>query len=121
MAKRNGRWIAGAINFIGSDTLFGRNWGAVEHHPFLHFEVCYYQAIDFAIQRGLRIVEAGAQGEHKLARGYLPQTTYSAHFIADPDLRRAIADYLKRERAYVAEVGRELAESGPFRKAADEA
>jgi predicted N-acyltransferase len=121
MAKRNGRWIAGAINFIGSDTLFGRNWGAVEHHPFLHFEVCYYQAIDFAIQRGLRIVEAGAQGEHKLARGYLPQTTYSAHFIADPDLRRAIADYLKRERAYVAEVGRELTEAGPFRKAADEA
>ena len=121
MAKRNGRWIAGAINFIGSDTLFGRNWGAVEHHPFLHFEVCYYQAIDFAIQRGLKIVEAGAQGEHKLARGYLPQTTYSAHFIADPDLRRAIADYLKRERAYVAEVGRELAEAGPFRKAADEA
>jgi predicted N-acyltransferase len=121
MAKRNGRWIAGAINFIGSDTLFGRNWGAVEHHPFLHFEVCYYQAIDFAIQRGLKVVEAGAQGEHKLARGYLPQTTYSAHFIADPDLRRAIADYLKRERAYVAEAGRELTEAGPFRKAADEA
>jgi predicted N-acyltransferase len=121
MAKRNGRWIAGAINFVGSDTLFGRNWGAVEHHPFLHFEVCYYQAIDFAIQRGLKIVEAGAQGEHKLARGYLPQTTYSAHYIADPDLRRAIADYLKRERAYVAEVGRELSDAGPFRKAADEA
>ena len=121
MAKRNDRWIAGAINFIGSDTLFGRNWGAVEHHPFLHFEVCYYQAIDFAIQRGLKVVEAGAQGEHKLARGYLPQTTYSAHYIADADLRRAIADYLKRERAYVAEVGRELAEAGPFRKGADEA
>ena len=117
MAKRNGRWIAGAINFIGSDTLFGRNWGAVEHHPFLHFEVCYYQAIEFAIERGLKTVEAGAQGEHKLARGYLPQTTYSAHYIADPDLRRAIADYLKRERAYVAEVGRELTEAGPFRKA----
>lgn len=121
MAKRNGRWIAGAINFIGADTLFGRNWGAVEHHPFLHFEVCYYQAIDFAIQRGLKTVEAGAQGEHKLARGYLPQTTYSAHYIADPDLRRAIADYLKRERAYVAEVSRELSEAGPFRKGADEA
>ena len=121
MAKRNGRWIAGAINFIGSDTLFGRNWGAIEHHPFLHFEVCYYQAIEFAIERGLKTVEAGAQGEHKLARGYLPQTTYSAHYIADPDLRRAIADYLKRERAYVAEVGRELTEAGPFRKAADEA
>jgi len=120
MAKRNGRWIAGAINFIGSDTLFGRHWGAVEHHPFLHFEICYYQAIDFAIQRGLRIVEAGAQGEHKLARGYLPQTTYSAHYIADPGLRRAIADYLKRERAYVAEAGRELTDAGPFRKSQDE-
>jgi predicted N-acyltransferase len=120
MAKRDGRWIAGAINFIGSDTLFGRNWGAIEHHPFLHFEVCYYQAIDFAIERGLKIVEAGAQGEHKLARGYLPQTTYSAHYIADPDLRRAIADYLKRERAYVAEVGRELTDAGPFRKPSDE-
>jgi uncharacterized protein len=121
MAKRNGRWIAGAINFVGSDTLFGRNWGAIEHHNFLHFEVCYYQAIDFAIRRGLDTVEAGAQGEHKLARGYLPQTTWSAHFIADPGLRRAIADYLKRERAYVAEVGRELAASGPFRKSADDA
>ena len=116
MAKRNGRWIAGAINFVGSDTLFGRNWGAVEHHPFLHFEVCYYQAIDFAIKRGLKTIEAGAQGEHKIARGYLPQTTYSAHYIADPDLRRAIADYLRRERAYVAEAGRELTEAGPFRK-----
>jgi len=120
MAKREGRWIAGAINFIGSDTLFGRNWGAIEHHPFLHFEVCYYQAIDFAIQRGLKTVEAGAQGEHKLARGYLPQTTYSAHFIADPDLRRAIADYLKRERAYVAEAARELTDAAPFRKPAEE-
>src|SRR3954462_2053320 len=116
MARRNGRWIAGAINFIGGDTLFGRNWGAVEHHPFLHFEVCYYQAIDFAIQRGLKTVEAGAQGEHKIARGYLPQTTYSAHSIADPDLRRAISDYLKRERAYEAEFGRELTHAGPFRK-----
>ncbi len=121
MARRNGSWIAGAINFIGSDTLFGRNWGAVEHHPFLHFEVCYYQAIDFAIQHGLKVVEAGAQGEHKLARGYLPQTTWSAHFIADPGLRRAIADYLKRERAYVAEANRELTEAGPFRKSADDA
>ena len=116
MAKRNGRWIAGAINFIGSDTLFGRNWGAIEHHPFLHFEVCYYQAIDFAIKRGLKTVEAGAQGEHKIARGYLPQTTYSAHYIADPDLRRALVDYLKRERAYVAAAARELTEAGPFRK-----
>jgi uncharacterized protein len=120
MARRNNRWIAGAINFIGSDTLFGRNWGAIEHHPFLHFEVCYYQAIDFAIRRGLKTVEAGAQGEHKIARGYLPQTTYSAHYIADPGLRRAIADYLRHERAYVAEAARELTDAGPFRKTADE-
>ncbi|WP_316194852.1 GNAT family N-acetyltransferase [Bradyrhizobium sp. SZCCHNRI3052] len=120
MAKRESRWIAGAINFIGSDTLFGRNWGAIEHHPFLHFEVCYYQAIDFAIQHKLQVVEAGAQGEHKIARGYLPQTTYSAHYIADRGLRRAIDDYLKRERAYVEEAGRELAESAPFRKGMDE-
>jgi len=120
MAKRNNRWIAGAINFIGSEALFGRNWGAIEHHPFLHFEVCYYQAIDFAIKRGLKTVEAGAQGEHKIARGYLPQTTYSAHYVADPGLRRAISDYLKRERAYVADAGRELSEAGPFRKSADE-
>lgn len=116
MAKRNDRWIAGAINFIGSDTLFGRHWGAIEHHPFLHFEVCYYQAIDFAIRRGLKNVEAGAQGEHKIARGYLPQTTYSAHYIADPSLRRAIRDYLARERSYVQEAVRELTEAGPFRK-----
>jgi hypothetical protein len=116
MAKRNGRWIAGAINFIGSDTLFGRNWGALEHHPFLHFEVCYYQAIDFAIARGLKQVEAGAQGEHKIARGYLPQTTYSAHYIPDPGFRRAVSDYLKHERVHVAEAVRELTDAGPFRK-----
>jgi predicted N-acyltransferase len=115
MAKRAGRWIAGAINFIGSDTLYGRHWGAVEHHPFLHFELCYYQAIEFAIERGLR-VEAGAQGEHKLARGYMPVTTHSAHYIADPALRRAIDDYLKRERAYVEAAGSELAALAPFRK-----
>uniref|UniRef100_Q07L59 N-acetyltransferase n=1 Tax=Rhodopseudomonas palustris (strain BisA53) TaxID=316055 RepID=Q07L59_RHOP5 len=120
MAKRNGRYVAGAINFIGGDTLFGRHWGAVEHHPFLHFEVCYYQAIDFAIAQGLKTVEAGAQGEHKIARGYLPQTTYSAHFIADPALRRAVADYLKQERAYVAMAAQELTEAGPFRKSLDE-
>jgi predicted N-acyltransferase len=116
MARRNGRYIAGAINFIGSDTLFGRHWGAIEHHPFLHFELCYYQAIEFAIARHLRYVEAGAQGEHKLARGYLPATTYSAHYIADARLRRAIADYLARERAYVQAAARELTEATPFRK-----
>jgi len=116
MAKRAGRWIAGAINFIGTDALYGRNWGAIEHHPFLHFELCYYQAIDYAIRQGLKRVEAGAQGEHKLARGYLPVTTYSAHYLANPALRKAVADYLKRERAYVDAAGAELAAAAPFRK-----
>jgi uncharacterized protein len=116
MARRAGRWIGGALNFIGADTLYGRNWGAVEHHPFLHFELCYYQAMDFAIAHKLKRVEAGAQGEHKLARGYLPVTTYSAHFIANAGLRRAIADYLARERAYVEAAGTALAAGAPFRK-----
>jgi predicted N-acyltransferase len=116
MARRSGRWIAGAINFIGTNALYGRNWGAIEHHPFLHFELCYYQAIDYAIAHGLKRVEAGAQGEHKLARGYLPHTTYSAHFIASPALRRAVADYLVRERAYIQAAAEELAAGAPFRK-----
>ena len=116
MAKRAGRWIAGAINFRGSHSLFGRHWGAIEHHPFLHFELCYYQAIDYAIAHKIPRVEAGAQGEHKIARGYLPAITYSAHYIADRGLRRAIADYLVRERAYVAAAGNELATLTPFRK-----
>jgi len=116
MAKREGRYVAGAINFIGADTLYGRHWGALEHHPFLHFELCYYQAMDYAIAHKLPRVEAGAQGEHKLARGYAPATTYSAHYIANPGLRRAIADYLTRERAHVDAVGQELAAYTPFRK-----
>jgi len=116
MAKRAGRWIAGAINFIGGGALYGRNWGAIEHHQFLHFELCYYQAMDFAIAHKLARVEAGAQGEHKLARGYMPATTYSAHFIGNPALRRAVADYLSRERAYVEAAGEELAGYAPFRK-----
>jgi len=116
MAKRAGRHIAGAINFIGGETLFGRQWGAIEHHPFLHFELCYYQAIDFAIARKLPRVEAGAQGEHKISRGYVPTTTYSAHYIVDPALRRAIEDFLKHERAYVAAAHAELADAAPFRK-----
>jgi uncharacterized protein len=116
MAKRAGHFIAGAINFIGDGTLFGRHWGAIEHHPFLHFEICYYQAIEYAIDHRLARVEAGAQGEHKLARGYLPNTTYSAHHIADSAFRRAVDDYLTRERAYVEAAGRELREAGPFRK-----
>jgi uncharacterized protein len=116
MAKRNGRFIAGAINFIGSHTLFGRHWGCVEHHPFLHFELCYYQAIDYAIAHKLARVEAGAQGEHKISRGYRPVTTYSAHYIVDPGLRRAIADFLKHERAHIAMEVDELAEAAPFRR-----
>ena len=102
MAKRDGRIIAGALNMIGGDCLYGRYWGAIEQHPSLHFEVCYYQAIDYAIAHGLARVEAGAQGEHKLARGYLPVETYSAHWIADPGLKRAVENFLKRERAMVA-------------------
>ena len=117
MARRAGRWIAGAINFIGDDALYGRNWGAVEEHPFLHFEVCYYQAIEFAIARGLARVEAGAQGEHKLARGYGPVTTYSAHDFADPRMTKAIGDYLERERVHVDEEIEMYAEHVPFRKA----
>ncbi len=116
MAKRNGRYVAGAINFIGANALYGRHWGAVENHPFLHFEVCYYQAIDFALSRGLARVEAGAQGEHKLARGYEPVTTHSAHFIRHQGLRDAVANYLERERRDIAQVGEMLAEHTPFRK-----
>ena len=118
MARRGGRYIAGAINLIGSDTLYGRNWGCIEDHAFLHFEVCYHQAIDFAIARGLKTVEAGAQGEHKLARGYRPVATHSAHHIAHPSLREAVADYLERERREVEAVGQYLAEHTPFRKEA---
>ena len=116
MARRNGRWIAGAINFIGSDTLFGRHWGAIEHHPFLHFEVCYYQAIDFAIRHRLKTVEAGAQGEHKIARGYLPQTTYSAHYIVDPALRRAVVTISSANDTMSPKRLGELTDAGPFRK-----
>ena len=117
LAYRDGRAIAGALNLIGSDTLFGRYWGAIEEHPFLHFEVCYHQAVDFALSRQLRKVEAGAQGDHKLARGYLPVTTRSAHFIANPGLRQAVARYLERERAEVEALQGLLVESAPFRKA----
>ena len=118
MAKRDGRYIAGAINFIGSEALYGRHWGCNEDHPFLHFEVCYHQAIDFALAKGLARVEAGAQGEHKLARGYLPVTTHSAHYIAHPGLRQAVADYLRRERQEVEQIGEYLEDHSPFRKGA---
>ncbi len=116
MARRSGKYIAGAINFIGGDTLFGRHWGCVEDHPFLHFEVCYHQAIDFALANGLKKVEAGAQGEHKLARGYQPVTTHSAHYIAHPGLRKAVSDYLEHERREVEQIGDYLDEHTPFRK-----
>jgi uncharacterized protein len=116
LAKRAGRYVAGALNFIGADTLYGRYWGAIDEHPYLHFEVCYYQAIEFAIVHKLIRVEAGAQGAHKLARGYLPVETYSAHYIADPALRRAVADYLKRERRAVAREIALLTEESPYRQ-----
>jgi uncharacterized protein len=116
IARRGPRAIAGALNFFGQQVLFGRNWGTVEYLPFLHFETCYYQAIDYAIANKFRKVEAGAQGAHKLMRGYLPVTTYSAHYIAHAGLRRAVADYLNREREAVAEQIDELTELGPFRK-----
>jgi len=122
MCKRAGRYIAGAINFIGDAALFGRNWGCIEDHRFLHFEACYYQAIDFAIARGLDRVEAGAQGAHKLARGYMPKPTYSAHWIRDPRLRDAVDRYLNDERRYVE---RDIAyveeRHSPFRQRADTA
>ena len=117
MAKRAGRHIAGALNFIGDDALYGRNWGAVEERPFLHFEVCYYQAIDFAIRRGLKRVEAGAQGEHKLARGYRPVPTFSLHDFADRRLGEAVAAYLARERIAVEETIALYEEHAPYRKA----
>ncbi len=118
MASREGRRIAGAINFIGADTLYGRHWGCVEDHPFLHFEVCYHQAVDAAIARGLARVEAGAQGEHKLSRGYEPVLTRSAHAIAHPGLRRAVADFLRHERAQVESAREAMTGESPFRRSA---
>jgi len=118
MAFRDGTPIAGALNLIGRDALYGRQWGALEDVPFLHFELCYYRAIDFAIEHGLSRVEAGAQGEHKIARGYLPTPVYSAHYIADPALRAPVADYLERERPAVeAEIAALTDELSPFRRA----
>jgi predicted N-acyltransferase len=116
LAERDGRPIAGALNLIGADTLYGRYWGCVEDVPYLHFELCYYQAIDAAIALGLARVEAGAQGEHKLARGYAPVTTWSAHYIPDPGFRRAIAEYLAHERKAVAQEQEYLGELAPFRR-----
>ena len=117
MAFRDGAAIAGALNLIGRDALYGRQWGALEEVPFLHFELCYYQAIEFAISRGLSRVEAGAQGEHKIARGYLPSPVFSAHFIADPALREPVARYLDGERpAVAAEIDAMTEALSPFRQ-----
>lgn len=115
MARRAGRYIAGALNFIGGNTLYGRNWGCIEHHPFLHFELCYHQAIEFALAQGLARVEAGAQGEHKLARGYEPVATLSAHHFADQRFDEAIGDYLRHERREVQAMGMEMENLTPFR------
>jgi predicted N-acyltransferase len=118
LARRRGRWVAGALNFIGRETLFGRYWGCVEDHPFLHFELCYYQAIEWAIARGLSRVEAGAQGEHKLARGYLPAPTHSLHWLADAGFARAVAQYLDAETRAVGHEIEVLTAYGPFRRVA---
>jgi predicted N-acyltransferase len=116
VARRGSRIIAGALNMIGDDCLYGRYWGCSEDVPFLHFELCYYQAIDWAIANGRARVEAGAQGSHKLARGYRPTPTYSAHFIPDPGFRRAVAQFLNAEREAVVDGIEALDEEGPFRK-----
>jgi len=120
MAKQGGRYIAGALNLLGTDTLYGRNWGCLGDFPFLHFEACYYRAIDFAIARGLKRVEAGAQGEHKIQRGYLPVPTYSAHWIRDPGFARAVEDFVRRERRAVAsEIDAIDEELSPFKREPD--
>ena len=116
LAEDGGRLVAGALNLAGTDTLYGRNWGCIGEYPFLHFELCYYRAIDYAIGHGLRTVEAGAQGEHKIQRGYLPRPTYSAHWIANPGLRRAIGEHLSRERPAMEAEMAALMELSPFRQ-----
>ena len=116
LALRGGEAVAGALNFIGSDALYGRYWGSTIEQPFLHFELCYYQAIDWGLSRGLARVEAGAQGEHKLARGYRPNITYSAHYIVDAGFRKAVENYLERERREVSHDAELLAAQLPFRQ-----
>ena len=118
-AYRGEKPIAGALNLRGGDVLYGRNWGCVEDVPFLHFELCYYQAIDYAIAHGLQRVEAGAQGEHKIQRGYLPQPTYSAHFIRHPGLRHAVAGFCQAEQAQLEEMMAAMREEGPYKKAGE--
>ncbi|MEM8570386.1 MAG: GNAT family N-acetyltransferase [Pseudomonadota bacterium] len=120
MARRKGRWVAGALNFIGADALLGRYWGCIEDHPCLHFELCYYQAIDAAIERRLSWVEAGAQGEHKIARGYLPVETHSLHWFPNEGFSRAVAQFLRAEAAAVDEEIEVLTQYGPFKKCKEE-
>jgi len=115
LACRDGRPIAGALNLIGGDTLYGRYWGCIEEVPFLHFELCFYQAIEWAIDHKLSAVQAGAQGEHKLARGYEPVITRSAHYIPNPSFRSAVADFLEAERAGIAQEFAWLSEALPYR------
>ena len=115
MARRGANYVAGAFNLLGKDTIYGRNWGSYGEYKFLHFECCYYQAIEFAITRGLKRVEAGAQGPHKIQRGYLPVLTYSAHWIPDPAFRRAVAQFLARERQMIEHKMEGLGEFSPFR------
>ncbi len=120
MAEKDGAAVAGALNLVGAEALYGRNWGCRGDWPFLHFELCYYRAIDFAIEHGLARVEAGAQGQHKIQRGYLPRPTHSAHWISHPGLRRAIASYLEQERPAVQADMAALAEGSPYRKAGED-
>ena len=121
LAEQDGRPVAGALNLLGRDALYGRNWGCIGDWPFLHFELCYYRAIDFAIERGLKRVEAGAQGEHKIQRGYLPRPTYSAHWIEHPGLRSAVSDYLRQERPARLEEMQALSALSPYRRGDEEA
>lgn len=116
LAKSNRRYVAGSLHFIGQDILFGRNWGCIEHHPFLHFELCYYQAIEYAIQHGLKTIEGGAQGNYKISRGYEPITTYSAHYISNQNFRQAISNFLEDEEEYVRIDQEFLVQSLPFKQ-----
>jgi predicted N-acyltransferase len=118
LALRDGVPVAGALNLLGRDALYGRNWGCIGDYPFLHFELCYYRAIDFAIAEGLARVEAGAQGEHKIQRGYLPAPTYSAHWIEHPGLRRAVAEFVRAEQDDMRRHMEALMEFSPFRQGA---
>ncbi|MEO8529717.1 MAG: GNAT family N-acetyltransferase [Deltaproteobacteria bacterium] len=120
MARKDNRWVAGAMNFIGRDCLYGRYWGQADHHDSMHFELCYYQAIDYAIAHGLARVEAGAQGEHKLARGYLPVITHSIHYIPDEGFRRAVAEFVVAEQAAVEKDVEILTSYGPFKRGGDD-